>query len=237
MDENKIGQHISQQFNVELEDIRNKVLSMGGLVEQQLALAIQAFTANDVEIAEMVIKQDSLINRMEVEIDLECTQIIALRQPAAFDLRLLLTIIKIISELEIAADHATRIAKMSIKLSDTEGRHDYYHELLHMADIVKEMLHSALDAFARMSIDGITVITGLDERVDREYSSIVRQLVTHMMEDPRYITRTLHVLWAVRALERIGDHACYLCEHLIFMVKGETVKHLSQQELEEKLNA
>ena len=237
MDDSKIGQHISRQFNTELEDIRNKVLVMGGLVEQQLVLAIQAITTNEVEIAERVIRQDSQINAMEVEIDLECNQIIALRQPTAFDLRLLLTIIKIISELEIAGDHAARIAKMAIKLSNTEAGHDQYHELLHMADVVKAMLHGALNAFARMSIDGITVITGMDEKVDHEYTSIVRQVITHMMEDPRNITRTLHVLWAVRALERIGDHACYLCEHLIFMVKGEAVRHLSQQELEEKLNA
>ncbi|PPD40111.1 MAG: phosphate transport system regulatory protein PhoU [Methylobacter sp.] len=235
MDNSKIGHHISRQFNTELEDIRNKVLEMGGLVERQLELAIQAFTTNDVETAELVIKQDNQVNDMEVEIDLECTQIIALRQPTAFDLRLLLTVIKIISELEIAGDHAERIAKMSIQLSDTDGRHDQYQEILHMADVVKEMLHGALDAFARMSVDGITVITGKDEKVDREYSSIVRQLITHMMEDPRNITRTLNVLWTVRALERIGDHACYLCEHLVFMVKGEAVRHLNQQELEEKM--
>ncbi|WP_019867463.1 phosphate signaling complex protein PhoU [Methylovulum miyakonense] len=235
MDNSKIGHHISRQFNTELEDIRNKVLEMGGLVERQLELAIQAFTTNDVETAELVIKQDNQVNDMEVEIDLECTQIIALRQPTAFDLRLLLTVIKIISELEIAGDHAERIAKMSIQLSDTDGRHDQYQEILHMADVVKDMLHGALDAFARMSVDGITVITGKDEKVDREYSSIVRQLITHMMEDPRNITRTLNVLWTVRALERIGDHACYLCEHLVFMVKGEAVRHLNQQELEEKM--
>jgi len=124
---------------------------------------------------------------------------------------------------------------MAIKLSGTEGKHDQYHEILHMAELVKGMLHGALDAFARMSIDGITAITGMDGKVDLEYAGIVRQWVTHMMEDPRNITRTLHGLWAVRALERIGDHACYLCEHLVFMVKGEAVRHLSQQELEEKL--
>jgi phosphate transport system protein len=104
-----------------------------------------------------------------------------------------------------------------------------------MSDLVKEMLHGALDAFARMCIDDITLITGRDENVDREYDSIIRQLITHMMEDPRNITRTLNVLWTVRAVERIGDHACYICEHLIFMIKGETVRHLSQLELEEKL--
>lgn len=235
MDNSKIGQHISGQFNKELEDIRNKVLTMGGLVEQQIELAIQAFTTNNVEIAELVIKQDHQVDALEMFIDLECTQILALRQPAAFDLRLLLTVIKIIGELEIVGDLAERIAKMAIQVSDIEGKNDQYYELQHMAELVKEMLHGALDAFARMNIDNITEITGRDENVDREYASIVRQLITQMMENPRNITRTLNVLWSVRAMERIGDHACYICEHLIFMIKGEAVRHLSQAELEKKM--
>ncbi|MDD5273947.1 MAG: phosphate signaling complex protein PhoU [Methylovulum sp.] len=237
MDNSKIGHHISGQFNRELEDIRNKVLTMGGLVEQQIELAIQAFTTNDMEVAELVIKQDNQVDAMEMDIDLECTQIMALRQPTAFDLRLLLTVIKIINELEIVGDLAERIAKISIQLSDADSRSSQYYELQHMADLVKEMLHGALDAFARMSIDDITLITGKDENVDREYDSIVRQLITHMMEDPRNITRTLNVLWTVRAMERIGDHACYICEHLIFMIKGEAVRHLSQEQLEEKMKS
>jgi phosphate transport system protein len=235
--ENKIGHHISGQFNRELEDIRNKVLTMGGLVEQQIELAIQAFTTNDMEMAELVIKQDNQVDAMEVDVDLECTQILALRQPTAFDLRLLLTVLKIINELEIVGDLAERIAKMAIQLSDSGHKNNQYYEIQHMADLVKEMLHGALDAFARMSIDDITAITGRDESVDREYDSIVRQLITHMMEDPRNITRTLNVLWTVRALERIGDHACYICEHLVFMIKGEAVRHLSQQELEQKMKS
>jgi phosphate transport system protein len=237
MDNSKIGQHISGQFNKELEDIRNKVLTMGGLVEQQIELAIQAFTTNNAEIAELVIKQDHQVDALEMFIDLECTQILALRQPAAFDLRLLLTVIKIIGELEIVGDLAERIAKMAIQVSDIEGKNDQYYELQHMAELVKEMLHGALDAFARMNIDNITEITGRDESVDREYASIVRQLITQMMENPRNITRTLNVLWSVRAMERIGDHACYICEHLIFMIKGEAVRHLSQAELEKKMQS
>jgi phosphate transport system protein len=236
MDNSKIGHHISEQFNKELEDIRNKVLTMGGMVEQQIELAVQAFTTGDMELAELVIKQDNQVDALEMAIDLECTQILALRQPAAFDLRLLLTVIKIINELEIVGDLAERIAKMAIQLSDiADGKNDQYYELQHVTDLVKEMLHGALDAFARMTIDDVTTITGMDEKVDREYASIIRQLITHMMEDPRNITRTLNVLWTVRAIERIGDHACYICEHLIFMIKGEAVRHLSQEELEKKL--
>jgi phosphate transport system protein len=235
MDNSKIGHHISGQFNKELEDIRNKVLTMGGLVEQQLELAMQAFSSGDIEMAELVIKQDNQVDALEVAIDRECTQILALRQPAAFDLRLLLTVIKVINELEIVGDLAERISKLAIQSADTDGKIDQYYEIQHMANLVKDMLHRALDAFARMNIDDVPAITSLDDNVDREYSSIIRQLITHMMEDPRNITRTLNVLWTVRAMERIGDHACYICEHLIYMVKGEAVRHLSREELEKKV--
>jgi phosphate transport system protein len=235
MDNKKIGHHISGQFNKELEEVRDKVLVMGGLVEQQIELAIRAFSLNDMELAELVIKQDNQIDALEVDIDAECTQILALRQPTAFDLRLVLTVLKVINELEVVGDLAKRIAKMAIQSSDVDGKTDQYYEIDHMADLVKSMLHGALDAFARMNIDNITSITERVESVDREYASIVRQLITRMMEDPRNITRTLSILWTVRAMERIGDHACYICEHLIFMVKGESVRHLTQRELEEKM--
>jgi phosphate transport system protein len=235
MDNNKIGHHISGQFNKELEDIRNKVLAMGGLVEQQIELSVLAFTTSDVDVAERVIRQDNDVDAQQMDIDQECTEILALRQPAAFDLRLLLTVIKVINELEVVGDLAERIARMAIHVSDNEGKKNQFFELQHMADLVKNMLHDALDAFARMNLDQITRIIGQDENVDREYGSIIRQQITHMMEDPRNITRTLNVLWTVRALERIGDHACYICQHLIYMIKGEDVRHLSQKELELKV--
>ncbi|MDD5319700.1 MAG: phosphate signaling complex protein PhoU [Methylococcales bacterium] len=236
MDNSKIGHHISEQFNKELEDIRNKVLTMGGLVEQQIDLAIKAYTTGDMEMAELVIKQDNQVDALEMAIDLECTQILALRQPTAFDLRLLITVIKVIHEIERVGDKAERVAEMAIKLAGVPSQNKFPHyELEHMAELVKGMLHDALDAFARMTIEGVSAITELDENVDREYDNILRQLITRMMEDPRNITRTLDVLWTVRALERIGDHACYICEHLIYMIKGEDVRHLSQSELESKL--
>ncbi|MFA5984589.1 MAG: phosphate signaling complex protein PhoU [Methylococcaceae bacterium] len=236
MDNSKIGHHISGQFNKELESIRNQVLVMGGLVEQQMDIAVRAFMTSDVEIAELVIKQDTQVDAMEVAIDHECNQILAIRQPTAFDLRLLITVIKIVGELERAGDKAKRIAQMAIQLSDTyDGKRTDYFELEHMAELVKEMMHASLDAFARMSIDEVATITSRDEHVDREYSSIIRQLITRMMEDPRNITRTLDVLWTARALERIGDYAVNICEYLIYAVKGEDVRHLSQIELEKKI--
>lgn len=236
MDNHKIGQHISEQFNKELEDIRNKVLTMGGMVEQQIELAIRAFTTGDEEVAELVIKQDDQIDALEMLLDQECMQILALRQPAAFDLRLLITVIKIINELERVGDLSERIAKNAIQIANGTGKNDDYYELQHIAEIVKTMLHDALDAFARMSIEGITDITAQDDNVDREYGSIIRQLITQMMEDPRNITRSLDILGIARALERIGDHACNICEYIIYMVKGEDVRHISQAELERKVN-
>jgi len=236
MDNSKISHHISEQFNKELEDIRNKVLAMGGLVEQQLELAIEALILGNEEQAELVISQDAQIDALEISIELECTQILALRQPTAFDLRLVLAVIKIIHELERIGNKAKRIAEMAIKLSsytNTMPKHD----MDRMIELVKAMLDNALDAFARMSIEEIPAITERDQKVDREYENIVRLLITHMMEDPRNITRFLDVLTTVRALERIGDHARYICEHLVFMIKGENVRHLTQEELVDKLNS
>jgi phosphate transport system protein len=236
MDNSKIGHHISEQFNKELEDVRNKVLAMGGLVEQQLEIAIEALVLGNVEQAELVISQDSQIDQLEIAIELECMQILALRQPTAFDLRLLLAVIKIIHELERVGNKAKRIAEMAVKLANYTNSMPK-HDMERMIELVKTMLDHALDAFARMSIDEIPAITERDQKVDREYENIVRLLITHMMEDPRNITRFLDVLTTVRSLERVGDHARYICEHLVFMIQGQNVRHLSQEQLVEKINS
>jgi phosphate transport system protein len=236
MNNSKIGQHISEQFNKELEDIRHKVLTMGGLVERQIELAVEAFTKGDMELADLVIKQDNQVDALEMAIDLKCTQILALRQPTAFDLRLLITVIRIIHELERIGDEAERVAEMAIHLATLQNKFPN-HELEHMADLVKGMLHDALDAFARMTLETVPAITERDDNVDREYDSILRRLITRMMEDPRNITQALDVLWTVRALERIGDHSTYICEHLVYMIKGEDVRHLSAPEFEKRAKA
>lgn len=236
MESKEIGHHISQKFNKELEDIRNKVLTMGGLVERQVEMAVQAFASGDMEMAELVIKQDNQVDALEMEIDSECTRIMALRQPTAFDLRMLIAVIKIAREMERAGDKAERIAQMAIQLSGLDN-HNHQYELEHMASLVKDMMHGALDAFARVNIENITDITGKDANVNREYENIIRRLITRMMEDPRNITRALDVIWAARAMERIGDYACNISQHLIYMVNGEDVRHLTQQELEQKMKA
>ena len=235
MENSTLGQHISEQFNKELEDIRNKVLNMGGLVEQQIELAVEAFSTGNLEMAERVIEQHNRVNVLERAIDHECTEILALRQPTAFDLRLLITVLKIIHEIERIGHKAERVAEIVIQLAGVESKFPHY-ELEHMADLVKGMLHDTLDAFARINIEKVSAIFEREDNVDREYDNILRQLITRMMEEPRNITRTLDVLWTVRALERIGDHACYICEHLIFMIKGEEVRHLSQTKLVKKVN-
>jgi len=189
------------------------------------------------EIAEQVIQQDDFVNRLEKQIDQACTEILAKRQPAAFDLRLLLSVIRTINDLERIGDEATKIAEMAIHLSDTEGktRNEEYYEIQHLAELVMKMLRSALDSFARLNVESAVSVTAQDAMVDREYGSIIRQMVARMMEDPRNVRRTLDVLWTARALERIGDHACNICEHVIYMVKGEDVRHMSHEELERKI--
>lgn len=232
MENNKIKQHISRQFNEEMEDIRNKVLAMGGLVEQQVDLATKAFMGYDMESAETVVQQDQLVNELEKNIDHECTEIMAKRQPAAFDLRMLIATIKIITDLERIGDEAARIARMTMRLEGSDYYQDKYYEIEHLLELVKDMLNGALDAYARTDVEEVVEITAQDAKVDREYTSITRQLITQMMENPRNITRALDMLWTARALERIGDHSCNVCEHVIYMVKGKDVRHVSREELE-----
>jgi phosphate transport system protein len=236
MKNSKIGHHISEQYNKELEDIRNKVLTMGGLVERQIELAVQAFTKGDRELAEQVIKQENQVDALEMAIDRECTQILALRQPTAFDLRLLITVIKIIHELERIGDKAEKVAQMAIKLVTPQNKFPH-HELEHMAGVLRSMLHDALDTFARMPPETVPEITRRDINVDRECDNILRLLISRMKEDPRNITQALDLLWTVRELERIGDLSRYICEHSVFMINGEEVRHLNPSELEEKIKA
>ncbi len=236
MDNKKIGQHISRQFNEEMEDIRHKVLTMGGIVEEQIEQAAQAFMQCNLEQAEKVIQKDDLVDSLEIEIDQECTEILARRQPAAFDLRMLIATLKIITDLERIGDESVRIAKMTMALEKTEYYHDKYHEIHHLLDLVKGMLHNSLDCLARLDADNVIAIKMEDEKVDREYGSIIRQLITRMMEDPRNITRALDVLWTARSLERIGDHSCNISEHVTYMVKGQDVRHISCEELEKVIN-
>lgn len=235
MDKINIGQHISQQFNVELEDIRNRVMAMGGLVEQQLVAATKAMVDGDGELAEQTYNDDYKVNAMEVGIDEECSRILARRQPTASDLRLIVAVIKTITDLERIGDQAKRVARMAQRLASDDAKVGNYVELQHMADHVRHMLRDALDAFARMDVDAALEVAREDLKVDKEYEGLMRQLITFMMEDPRTITRVLDVMWAARALERVGDHARNICEYVIYFVKGKDVRHISLESMEEEV--
>lgn len=237
MDKIEIGHHISQRFNEELEDIRNQVLVMGGFVEQQLEDAITAFVKKDVQRAELVITNDYKVNALEVAIDEECTQILARRQPAASDLRLIMAVIKTITDLERIGDEVEKVARMAAHLADPGPESDSSHvEIEHLGNHVRKMLHDTMDAFARTDVEAAIRIAQEDVKVDREYEAALRHLITYMMEDPRSIRRMMDMIWAVRALERVGDHATNICEYIIYLVKGKDVRHTSLEQIEQEFH-
>lgn len=229
------SQHISQQFEAELQDIRSRVLAMGGLVEQQVTHALKALKTADNEIARSVIETDQQVNELEMSIDEECIQIIALRQPTAGDLRLVSVILKTITDLERIGDEANMIARRALNLSNKDRPKKNYRELSTLGNHVRGMLRDALDAFARLDVDAALAVAREDVDVDEEYESFIRTMITYMMEDPRTISRVLDLMWSARALERIGDHARNLCEYVIYLVEGKDVRHLSVEHMEKIL--
>lgn len=225
MDNLNIGQHISRQYNEALEDVRTKVLSMGGIVEQQLQDAITALVESNSDLAEHVIENDPHVNSMEVDIDEECNSILVRRQPAASDLRLVTAIIKTITDLERIGDEAERIARMAIRIGANERGIKLLSRIGIMGQQVREMLRGALDAFAHLDTDAAVEIWGRDKKIDDQYESLMRELMTFMMEDPRTIPGILDTIFAIRALERIGDRSSNICEYVIYLVKGKDVRH------------
>ena len=234
MEKANLGHHISQQFNVELEEIRSMVLAMGGLVEEQIRNATLSLVDGNVELAEAVINKDIDVNKAEVTIDEECTHIIARRQPAATDLRLVIAVIKTITDLERIGDQAERVARMGIRLSEAERPKNNYIELQNMGEHVAQMVNGALDAFARMDVESAIAVSKQDSQVDQEYDGVMRQCLTFMMEDPRKITQMLDIMWAARAIERIGDHAKNICEYVIYLVEGKDVRHITIEQIEDE---
>jgi phosphate transport system protein len=221
-----MSEHTSKQFDAELEDVRTRVLQMGGLVEEQIRRAVDAMSSGDMQEIERVKSNDHRVNAMEVELDEACSHIIARRQPAAGDLRLIIAVIKTITDLERIGDEAEKIARMAKLIHDAERMHMPRLEIKHVANLALAMLRKALDAFARLDVRAAQQVVEQDEAVDSEFRSILRQLITFMMEDPRTISRCLEVLFVAKALERIGDHSKNMAEYVIYMVEGRDVRHM-----------
>lgn len=229
------GQHISHKFDEEVEEVTTSVLNMGGLVVQQIDRAIKALLTGDKMLAQGVIDDDVKVNALDVEIDEMCNRIIVVRQPTATDLRLIMAIIKTTSDLERMGDEAKRIARQAVDISKRGALPEQFESIEQMSARVNTMLNRALDAFARRDIEeGLNVIH-IDRKVDKDYENLVRQQITYMMEDPRKIPVAIDLLWSSRALERIGDRACNICEYVIYLVKGKDVRHVEIKELKKHL--
>ncbi len=229
-------EHTSKQFDAELEAVRARVLQMGGLVESQIQFALEALISGDVALMNRVIGDDHRVNAMEVEIDDSCNQIIARRQPAAGDLRMVMTVIKTITDLERIGDEAEKIARMAKLLSQKERLIlPRYNEIKHAAELALDMLRKSLDAFARLDLATAAQVVRQDEQVDEEFRTIMRSLITFMMEDPRTISTALEILFVAKAIERIGDHAKNMSEYVVYMVKGRDVRHVTVEEIEREV--
>jgi phosphate transport system protein len=227
-------QHISGKFNTELESLRSHMLLMGGKVEQQLSTALEALMAMDSGEAELIVSRDSEVNQMEMAIDDECATIIARRQPTASDLRLVIAIIKVNRDLERIGDEAAKVAKQAVRMSEDGISPSNFVEIRHIGALVSDMLRQALDAFARLDVEQAVAVVKGDDEVDKEYGSAMRSLVTFMVEDARNIGAILTEMWALRSLERIGDHACNIAEHVVYLVQGRDVRHGRLSSMDEK---
>jgi len=228
-------QHISGQFNAELDAMKNHLLEMGGLVEQQLAQALECLLRRDSGQASAVIAADGEINAMQLRIDDECSRILALRQPAASDLRLVLAVAKATTDLERIGDEATKIARQAIKLSELPPSAGNSTEIRQIGRHVGTMLRDALDSFARLDVARAVEVVIDDDAVDTEYDAAMRSLVALMMADARNISGVLHEMWALRGLERVGDHATNIAEQVVYLVRGLDVRHMKPAELTDLL--
>lgn len=235
MDKLNLGEHISQQFNEELAHVRDKVLQMGGIVEEQLLHATRALVNGDSELAGQVMENDARVNALEVEIDEECVRIVALRQPAASDLRLVMAVIKTITDLERIGDEAKRVARMVVDKLDGSMRSEVRQEIEHMGGLVRQQLRMVLDAFARTDVDTAVEVVRADSKVDDKYLSITRHLMTYMAEDATSIPAILNILWAARAMERMGDRCENIAEYVFYLVHGRDIRHTSLDAVMEEI--
>jgi phosphate transport system protein len=221
-----IGEHSSKQYDHELETIRSKVLLMGGLVERQFLEAMTCFRIGNPERADQVIADDDEVNSLEVALDDACSHLIVRRQPTANDLRTVMATIKVITDLERVGDEASKIARTAKSLHSRGAPGLNHYEMVRtIATSTSDMLHDALDAFARLDGKQALQLIAQDAVIDHEFKSIMRNLITFMMEDPRTISSALDTLWVAKAIERIGDHAKNIAEYVIYVVEGKDIRH------------
>ena len=230
------AEHISKQFEADLDTTRTRVLQMGGLVEAQILAAIQAFATGESALIEQVIANDARVNGYEVAIDGACNHIVVKRQPAASDLRLIMAISKIVTDLERMGDEAKKIARMAKRIHEgSSSLPGKFPSIRHAAQTAVKMLRQALDAFARLDAASAAEVLKEDSDIDTEFKSVLRQLITYMMEDPRTITAAVETVWVAKAIERIGDHAKNVAEQVIYIVRGTDVRHTSFADIEREL--
>ena len=228
--------HLSTQFDAELTSVSTRVMELGGLVESQIRQAIYALSQFSMEVADQVTATEARVNAMEIEIDRELSSIIARRQPTARDLRLLIAISKTTANLERVGDEAEKIARMVRSIINSGSPRSLPSmELRVAADLASGLLNKALNAFARLDTVAALAILKEDDLIDQEFNGFVRKLVTYMMEDPRMISPSLDLLFLAKAIERIGDHAKNIAEFIIYVVKGEDVRHTSMEQIESVL--
>ena len=219
--------HTDSQYEEELRGLRQRILEMGGLVEKQIAAAIQSLVHRDTALAEATMAKDRDVNRLDVEIDDLCLRLLALRQPAARDLRFITTALKITTDLERMGDRAVSISERGLELAREPALKPYI-DLPRMAEIASRMLHQSLDAFVREDVDLALTVCRSDDEVDKLNGQIFRELLSFMIEDPQTITRAMRLLFVSKYLERIADHATNIAEMVVFLVKGKSIRHLEE---------
>jgi phosphate transport system protein len=227
------GDHSSKTYDQELESIRSRILHMGGLVESQVKLAIDAFESGDLVEAERVVNADRRVNDLEIELDRAVNNVIARRQPTASDLRMIMGVSRAIPDLERVGDEATKIARATKWTQEKQisVRMPRVPDIRASADMAANLLRRSLDAFARLDVSAAASIIRDDQGVDERFRAILRQLITFMMEDPRTISASIDMVWVAKAIERIGDHSKNIAEHVIFIAAGADVRHASPEEV------
>lgn len=231
MNKMSFSHHISHQYNEELSKLVNNVMRMGDLVKQQLADALVALVERDSARGEQVVTSDYKVNAFEVRLDEECTHVLARRHPAASDLRLVIAVVKTITDLERIGDEAERIGRMALHLLEADRRRSSMEEVASLGALVQKMLHGALEAFAHMDAEQAVKVAQEDIKADAQYEAIVRHLMQYMEEDPKSVASIMDILWSARSLERIGDRSCNICEYVIYFVRGKDVRHTSFEQM------